>query len=127
MAFKKYLSYEAACKATGSNPLDLPYKKPKTARQKAYNSLHMLEEIFDAHNGKKWVADFSDSNIKKWGCYFEYDPAVSAFRLWTTAYGLTCAGADAGVRLSAKSQEIAQFIGSHPPFLELWNNWLLRK
>ena len=74
-----------------------------------------------------WEADYANPNQKKWYPYFIYDKSLSAFRLDGTGYGYGATHSILGARLVFPDEKMARYFGSHPPFLEIINKFLLIK
>lgn len=74
-----------------------------------------------------WEADYANPNQKKWYPYFIYDKSLSAFRLNDTYYAYEGTNTLLGARLVFPDEKTARYFGSHPPFLEIINKFLLIK
>ena len=117
-------SYESACEDLNIDPIEsLPYRNPKTNREKSINAFHMLDIISEALlEGKK--LDWADSDQQKHFPYFNNYTPGSGFRFGGTGCSWAIAGASGGARLCVDTEPKAKHFGSHPNFLPIWKQFL---
>lgn len=129
MATIKKLSFKEACEKTGEHPVkSLPYPKPANKEEEAWNALKRLQIYADAYNmvrGKKWIADYSNSDQAKWRIWFIWDKAASAFRFHFTFYVYTNADSASGSRHAFRTDDIATHVGIE--HIDDWNLWLVKQ
>lgn len=118
------ISYEAACEHLGKNPIEeLPYNNPTTNRHRYLNACAMLDIISEALLDGT-ILDWENYNQQKWWPWFNKYKSGSGFRFRGSAYGWTGTCARGGARLCLDTKLKSDHFGSHPNFLNIWNDFL---
>ena len=112
-------SFEDACKETGDDPNDKKFH---------YGSLHIIaiEKLIiickALNEGVK--LSFRNKDQKKWYPYMIFEG--SGFRLYGAGYGYSIAHSAFGSRLCVDTQTKAEYLGTHPPFVKLYNEMMIQ-
>jgi hypothetical protein len=84
--------------------------------------MHLVEAL-NSLSGKKYKADYSKGNQKKWFPVMLYDVSVSAFRFWSTRNEFTTAYTSTGARHVFESPELAEHAGT--AFPDIYNEVMM--
>lgn len=118
-------SYLHACEITGEEPLERdPNASPK---KKAFEALWMYETGVAAQNKlDDFVPNLADENqirYEPWYLIKRHKSLPSGFGLSYYGFVNTYSFAYVGVRLELGSVASAKYIGNHPEFLSLYDEW----
>ncbi len=117
-------TFEDACKSLKLDPVkSLPYKTPKTKREKAINDLTRLDIIVEALQ-EGWQPNWNDHNERKWRPWFSHSEG-SGFGFSYSAYGAWSTCTYCGSRLCLPTEELADYFGEQ--FIEIHNRILTNK
>lgn len=117
-------TFEDACKATGIDPKILPdvSQLPEDFQKRAIANYKMdviNKALNDEGLPEPWVADYSDSDQRKYEPWFDFSPG-SGWSYLVCAYWSTYTFA--GARRNFRSREIAKYAATQ--FIEIYNDIL---
>jgi hypothetical protein len=112
-------SFEDACKETGESP-DNPKYIYGTIDEIAANKLKLICKALN--EGVK--LSFRNKDQKKWYPWMIFEG--SGFRLDVANCDYSITGATFGSRLCVDTQTKAEYLGTHPPFVKLYNEMMIQ-